>query len=590
MYTLRFIGPFFRMNSLSQNEISGQLFYLSKESVKTLVLNSKCGLLAQIRSSKKSSINDISILNNFSPLLCLYRKASPMFIHSKTSHGFDESSFRKEINPSTNAFMTLSLLELSDYYSNYSDDNRNVVSLEKPYLYLAKEQLQFYSENLRNDEGLFVSKKNTSEANSKGYSLINKDDKFKFSDQAFMMDAYFLYSYFNKADAESSEYCKFANEILSLFVDYKDALYDLSFDENVQILLALNIYFKYSKSSAANELIIDLGVFLMNKFEEKDYYIDSLDDCALFSICLMESYKHTGIISFKDGYKEINEKLISLYNSDKNMFMKISDKKEVKYSCLEINLYLLCLLMYSSDEDKKTELKPILSAFYRKFYVNSGFLTSWPDAPTLDEVERYRKLSLRADDMLDETYFRMPALPTPKSSGIASVFLKNLTYSKKKDTFTASKLSFDSNKNMFSFYLIIYLLKDKIKTLMGFGLSNSAKKDKSKDNEVKKNVKNEKLNPKNRVSSDDDLNDNNSDNNLDSDTITAETIGNDEISSSNNSSNNLNIDEVNISSIELTEAKEIPVAEVTPSPEKITLNASLPKSEKNQKSKKSKKK
>lgn len=304
----------------------------------------------------------------------------------------------------------------------------------------------------------------------------------------------------------------------------------------------------------------------------------------------MESYKHTGIISFKDGYKEINEKLISLYNSDKNMFMKISDKKEVKYSCLEINLYLLCLLMYSSDEDKKTELKPILSAFYRKFYVNSGFLTSWPDAPTLDEVERYRKLSLRADDMLDETYFRMPALPTPKSSGIASVFLKNLTYSKKKDTFTASKLSFDSNKNMFSFYLIIYLLKDKIKTLMGFGLSNSAKKDKSKDNEVKKNVKNEKLNPKNRVSSDDDLNDNNSDNNLDSDTITAETIGNDEISSSNNSSNNLNIDEVNISSIELTEAKEIPVAEVTPSPEKITLNASLPKSEKNQKSKKSKKK
>ena len=136
---MRYIGPFFRMNSLSQNEISGQLFYLSKESVKTLVLNSKCGLLAQIRSSKKSSINDISILNNFSPLLCLYRKASPMFIHSKTSHGFDESSFRKEINPSTNAFMTLSLLELSDYYSNYSNDDRNVVSLEKPYLYLAKE-------------------------------------------------------------------------------------------------------------------------------------------------------------------------------------------------------------------------------------------------------------------------------------------------------------------------------------------------------------------------------------------------------------------------------------------------------------------
>lgn len=87
------------MNSLSQDEISGQLFYLSKESVKTLVLNSKCGLLMQVRSSKKSSINDISILNNFSPLLCMYRKASPLFIHSKTSHGFDESSFKKGNKP-----------------------------------------------------------------------------------------------------------------------------------------------------------------------------------------------------------------------------------------------------------------------------------------------------------------------------------------------------------------------------------------------------------------------------------------------------------------------------------------------------------
>ncbi|NOW55550.1 hypothetical protein FHU24_001990 [Clostridium saccharobutylicum] len=156
---MRYIGPFFRMNSLSHKEISGQLFYLSKESIKTIVLNSKCGLLAQVRASKKPSINDISILNNFSPLLCLYKKASPMFIHSKTSHGFDESSFKKEINPSTNAFMTLCLLELSEYYSHYDEGERNVVSLEKPFKYLAKEQLQFYSENLRNDEGLFVDKK-----------------------------------------------------------------------------------------------------------------------------------------------------------------------------------------------------------------------------------------------------------------------------------------------------------------------------------------------------------------------------------------------------------------------------------------------
>ncbi|WP_293981774.1 hypothetical protein [uncultured Clostridium sp.] len=486
---MRYIGPFFRMNSLSQDEISGQLFYLAKESVKTLVLNSKCGLLAPIRSSKKSSINDISILNNFSPLLCMYRKASPLFIHSKTSHGFDESSFKKEINPASNALMTLCILELSEYYSYYNTQNRNVDSLEGAYRYIAKEQLKFYSENLRNSEGLFVTKKNTSDGNSKGFNLIDKDDKFKFSDQAFMMDAYLIYAKYNPSDEISPDYLKFSKEILNLFIDYKDALYELSFSENVEIFLCINAYYKYSHDADAKKLILDLGDYLITKFQEKDYYIDSLDDCALFSMCLMDAYKHTGIISFKDCYTEINDRLIGMYNSEKNMFMKISDKKEVKYSSTEINSYILSLLLYSKIEDKDIELKSVISGVYRKCFVNNGLLASWPDAPTLDEVERYRNLSLRADDMLDETYFRMPTLPTPKSSGIAPVFLKNLTYSKKKDVLSSSKLSFDSNKNMFNFYLIIYFLKDSAKKFMGFIAKDSNSKHNSDIEKIDKNYK-----------------------------------------------------------------------------------------------------
>ncbi|MFW2489592.1 hypothetical protein [Clostridium chromiireducens] len=465
---MRYIGPFFRMNSLSSKEISGQLFHLSKESIKTLVLNSKCGLLAQVRTSKKSSIDDISILNNFSPLLCMYRKASPLLIHSKSSHSFDESSFKKEITPSTNALMTLCLLELSEYYSHYNDGKRNIASLEKPFKYIAKEQLQFYSENLRNNEGLFVDKKNISEGNSKGFSLVDTDDKFKFSDQAFMMAAYMLYAHYNKSEEISSEYIKFSNEILDMFKNYKSALYELSFNECVLIFLALNIFYKYSCNSDAKRLILDLGDFLISKFQEKDYYLNSIDDCSLFSICLMEAYKHTDIISFKETAKEINDKLVSLYDSDKHIFVKISDKKESKYSCLEVNFYLLSLLMYSFNEDRSNELRPTISNVYRKFFVNGGLLTSWPDAPTLDEVERYRKLSLRSDDMLDETFFRMPVLSTPKSTGLAPIFVKSLTYSKRKDSLSSKKSSFDSNKNMLNFFLIIFLLKDTIEDLMEF--------------------------------------------------------------------------------------------------------------------------
>ena len=226
---MRYIGPFFRMNSLSQNDISGQLFHLSKEAIKTIVLNSKCGITTSFRSSKKSSNNDISILNNFSPLICLYRKSSPVFIHNKTSHGFDEDTFKKDIIPATNALMTLSILELSNYYSNYNKGSRRSDSLENAYKHLAKEQLSFYYENLRNSEGVFVEKKNLSEGNSKGYNLIDKDKKFNFSDQAFMMNAYYLYSLYNPDDPISDDYRNFSLQILEMFDDFKDALYNLSF-------------------------------------------------------------------------------------------------------------------------------------------------------------------------------------------------------------------------------------------------------------------------------------------------------------------------------------------------------------------------
>ena len=197
-------------------------------------------------------------------------------------------------------------------------------------------------------------------------------------------------------------------------------------------------------------------------------FIDSIDECALFAICCLSAYKHTGILSFKECAKEINEKLIELYDSDKNIFLKLTDKKDSKYSSTEIALYILSLILYSTEFDRESELKPIISSVYRKFFINNSILTCWPDAPTLDEVERYRGLSLKSDDMLEETYFRMSVLPTPKSTGMAPVFIKNLTYSRKKDNLSPGRNSFDSNKNMFNFFAIIHFFKDDIEDFMGF--------------------------------------------------------------------------------------------------------------------------
>ena len=62
--------------------------------------------------------------------------------------------------------------------------------------------------------------------------------------------------------------------------------------------------------------------------------------------------------------------------------------------------------------------------------------------------------------MLDESYFRMPNVITPSSSGMAPVFNKYVTYNKRKNSFTVNKSSFESSKNFLIFYLYIYLFKD----------------------------------------------------------------------------------------------------------------------------------
>lgn len=470
MKNLRYIGPFFRMNSLSEKEINGQLFYLSKEAVKTIVLNSRCGLVSQIKKyNKLSSSIDITTKSNFSPLLCVYRKASPTFIHSKNSNGCDEETFKKEINPSTNALMSLCLLELLDYYRSFENTDKSIYSINEIYKNLTKDQLDFYSSHLRNREGVFVDKKNLLENNAKNFNLVDKDKKFKFSDQAFMMLAYYLYSIKNPNDESAELYKEFSDQILKMFCDFKDQIYDCSLDEICKVVLSLNLLYSYSDgdNEELKDLIIDLSDYAMGKFDEKDYYIDSLDTASLCSIVLTLSYKHTKIITFSEKTTEIINRLYTLYDEEKGAFYKLSSKKEIKYSCFDITFYVLAFITYQNIISNSTEYKLMISTVYKKFIINSGLITSWPEAPTLDDYERYRGFTLNSNDMVDESYFRMPNIPTPDSTGNAPIFNKYVTYNKRKDSFSVGKSSFDSYRNFLNFFLIIHLFKDEYMDELG---------------------------------------------------------------------------------------------------------------------------
>lgn len=458
---LKYIGPFLRINSLTQENIEKQLFHYAKESLKHIVMNSKCGITTSINDLKVKNIPnfDISTFKKNSPLLCIYKKANAKMIKEDHSFKWDEDTFKKEIPINSNAYMTLSLLELKDYYEQFKETDAKLYSLGRLYESLSKNQLDFYSSNLRNIEGVFVDKKDNSDNITGEYRFEEKDKKFKYSDQALLMAAYYKLS--TAEDIKDGEaYRDFSLDIFSMFIEYQEELYSLSFEEINKVALALNIFYEHSKVPEAKLLLINLCDLLTEKYNDEFAQQEpKLEFTCMLYINLFLLSKNTDILKFKDTLLTIYNNLVNLYDSEKGIFLKSGDKKEIKFQCQEVLLYLMVFLLHSKHND--CDNLSMLSNIYRRQFINSGLVLSWPDSPTLDSAERYINSSLKSEDLIDDSYFRLPTIATPESVELAPILIKNIEYNRKKETFSSSKATFDSTKNMPLTYIIIYFLCDK---------------------------------------------------------------------------------------------------------------------------------
>ncbi|MFT5871150.1 MAG: hypothetical protein ACI8WT_000048 [Clostridium sp.] len=455
---MKFIGPFLRINSLNKNNIKNQFFYLSKESLKDIVFDSKCGIYIPSRDLKSKSFSkiDINTKNLNSPLLCIYKKADAKLKSQEGKLIWNENKVKKEITVNSNAFMTLSLLELVDYYSTFKNIDATKYSLSSLYLNLCKEQLGFYASYFRNKDGLFVDKKDLTDPMNQEFTFEDKNNKFKFSDQAMMMAAYYKYSTYDK-DENEHEYKQFALDILNMFIQYKEEIYNVSFEELNKICLGLNIFYKYSGLVECENLLLDFSDLLIEQYNTKPSIIINakLDySCMLFINCTL-IYNNTLMLKFKDTSDDLYEKLTKLYDNNKGILLKENTDKEIIYTCDELLLYMYSLMIYS-DLNKMEDNSYMLQDIFKHQIIDSGLILSWPDSPTLDNSERYRDFSLKSEDLLQDEDFRMPAMPAPENNELASIFIKNVVYNKRKESFKQSKSSFDSSKNMFIFFLATF--------------------------------------------------------------------------------------------------------------------------------------
>jgi hypothetical protein len=425
-------------------------------------LNSRGGITVPTSElkSKNSPNLDINIIKSFSPLLCIYKKGSAKLVNISGRLCLDEDSLKREVLVESNALMTLSILELIDHYRQFKDIDNRKYDISNLYLTLARKQLEFYATNLRNIEGVFVDKKNITDDLSQEYKFEEKNKKFKYSDQALLMAAYYRYSQFD-SEKQGIEFKNFSLDILKMFLEYRDELYRCSREELVKLCFAFNLFYDYSRHDDAKLMLLDLMEYLS---EDEDYDREVKDDIKVEvdSLLLLNDimfHKNTGIIKFRDKAMESCNKLIELYDPERGIFIKPTEKKEIEYSCLDIAAYLLSILSSMKIFGKTKDSNLIAIDIFRRQLVDSGIILSWPSSPDLDDVERYRNYTSKSEDLLEEQDFRMATLPAPENVELAPLFVKDINYNRKKEVFSEGKPSFESSKNLLIFFMIIYLSK-----------------------------------------------------------------------------------------------------------------------------------
>ncbi|WP_341465049.1 hypothetical protein [Clostridium acetireducens] len=463
MYILKYIGPFLRINTLKKENIENQLFYFCKESLKHIVLNSKCGITIPVKNLKikKTSNFDNNTFKSISPLLCIYKKANAKLYEIDNDFCWNEDKFKKEINIYSNILMTLSLLEMVDYYKLFEGIDDKKHSLYDIYLNLCKKQLEFYTSNFRNLEGLFVDKKLSSDSLADNIIFEDKNKKFKFSDQALAMSAFYKFSCYENNKKKNNIYKTFSLDILNMFLNFKSELYGINSGELCKLCMALNIFYDYSKNEEAKLLLLDLNELLLERFESIDYEIeDEIEHLCMNYLNFYLFYKNSNIVKFKQSLKNIYHRLLNLYNEELGIIIKNINQKDITFYSTDLLLYLITLMMHSYiDEDSKDNR--ILADIYKHQIIDSGIILSWPESPNLNDRERYRNFSLNSNDLLNEENFRMPYISTPKDNLLAPVFAKKVTYNIKKQTFKNPKSSFNSDKNFTILFLTLYLFKFK---------------------------------------------------------------------------------------------------------------------------------
>ncbi|NGX96510.1 MAG: hypothetical protein G4V63_15190, partial [Candidatus Afipia apatlaquensis] len=235
--------------------ILGQAIWYSRWCIESISLMSGFGICCEYDRAKINRLLKVLNIKNIEHILpenmtllkAVYKKGDPhhcnAFNGNKNDfHNFlwDSSSFKKVINPSSQAYLILDEILIAKFLYKQSvsvHSIKNIASTRATALVLmdcAKMQCEFMSGCLRNNEGLFVSKEETDLDGQGKLELSEEEDPPSVSDQALAMKAFSAlasalqdknYPVFED-DSFAGTCKKYADEIYSMLKDSPDDVFN----------------------------------------------------------------------------------------------------------------------------------------------------------------------------------------------------------------------------------------------------------------------------------------------------------------------------------------------------------------------------
>lgn len=447
------LGKFLKLSSLKSPTIEYQLFNFSKESLKQIFLNSKCGEIINGKEFKTKPPNtDLLGTKNIYPLSCVYKKAKPKINVKKNILNWKDHKIKKKVNILSNAYMSLSLLILGEYYENIITDEKKRGELVKFYTSSVKCQLKFYMKNFRNELGIFVNKIPIFNEKGEIKEFTSSNEKINFQAQAYLMICFLKCSQMLK---ESSPYkipfLNFSEEIEKMFIDFKQNIFELPSKKLSELIYAFQIYINFKPSPSTE--FLNLLFLIIEKFLTKS----SLSSIGTYEkIILYKSFSYLKSYTLKNNCEKHSSvyNLMSEYLWEFNNF--ISNSNFIKTELLNES-DLISYQLYLMETNKE-----LSKSFFAKFLLPSKVFSCFPNIPKNYESEKYFHFEHNNQNIIPDKFFKPSSYKSMDEANLTPIIYKDLIFSSKKNKFLKPKQKFHALLNMKLIFFILSNLKDEI--------------------------------------------------------------------------------------------------------------------------------